>query len=206
MPSRVVAEESRMAPKVREVCEEAERYLVVTDGTLTEKTYFEIVNRLARDVVLVKKVKHTKDLVSVAIAMRDAGNFDEVFIVCDVDEHCKNVTSRAAFEALIDEAHKNGIMVLCSHECFEVWLLAHEQKVPSEAKDRRIAQDLTEMAGMLTGNNAKLVVEKKITVKSIEAASLEAKRLRRTYGEKVLDDGPITNIDKLIDRITWDSF
>lgn len=185
--------------------EETKRYLVVTDGTLTEKTYFEMVNRLARDVILVKKVRHTPELVKIAADMKETGNFDGVFIVCDIDEHCKNTISRSAFETLIADARNNDIEVLCSHECFEVWLLAHKQQVPSEAKSRKLAQNLAEKAGLLVGKNAKIVISKEITAATIAVASQEAKRLRKTYGGNVLDDGPTTDIDRMIDRITWDN-
>lgn len=183
--------------------EEAGRYLVVTDGVLTEATYFSRLNQLVRDTIVVKKQRHFADLLSVACNMKDAGGFDRVFIVCDIDEHCKNQKSRDVFNVFIRGARDAGITVVCSHESFEVWLLCHKATVPSECKDRKIAQKIAEELGLLRGNNAKLIVDREVSTSSIKRASREAKRLRRAYGGNVLEDGPTTDVDKIIDLLDF---
>lgn len=188
-------------PSIVEERQEAKRFLIVTDGILTEKTYFERVNRLSRDNIIVKKVKHSKDLVSVAQRMQKDGKFDKTYIVCDIDEHCKNTASKTSFEHMINEARRHNIEFICSHESFEVWLLCHKDKVPSMAKDRKYAQKLAEKQKLLKGNNAKVVVDESINKDSILAAIDEAERLRNTYGNHILDDRPTTDVDKIIKNI-----
>ncbi len=183
--------------------EEANRYLVVTDGRITETSYFERLNRLSKDVIIVESVKHFKDLVRVALRMMSNGNYDSVFIVCDIDEHCKNANNRVSFEELLGEARKKHIIPLCSHESFEVWLLCHKMLVTAEARDRKNAQRMAEDLGLLRGKNAKLIADETVTVETIALASEEAKRLRRVYGDNVLDDGPTTDVDGLIDLLKF---
>jgi len=180
---------------------EAKRFLIVTDGTLTEVTYFERLNQLSDDVIVAKKVQHFGDLVEKACEMKDNGNFDKVFIVCDIDEHCSNPRSRKAFEAMLVEAAQFDIEVVCSNEAFEIWILAHKEAVPSTAKSRKVVQTLAKQAGLLTGNNAKLVVAREITSGRVNKACQEAKRLRRAYGSNILEDGPLTEVDKIVDRL-----
>jgi hypothetical protein len=116
------------------------RVLIVTEGTVTEKLYFDAF-RIRRRVfgVEVTVVGVGMDPVSVvqrAIRDRDAAAerarrerdpgaaWDEVWCVFDVDD----------FGAKVPEAHDlartHGLQVAVSNPCFELWLFLHLQEPP----------------------------------------------------------------------------
>lgn len=139
-------------PRRRQTREQHRRFLVVTEGKVTERRYFDYVRRNLRSVsITVKPVGESPErVVNEAIRIstgerqaarqaRDRANtFDEVWVVIDVDEH-------TYLDAAVAKAHAHGINVALSNPCFEVWLIAHlsneyaEFSSPAAAK-RRWAQ------------------------------------------------------------------
>lgn len=107
---------------------ERTRVLVATEGTQTEEQYFGLLVQHLR----ATGVKHwpitphgvgrdPMRVLRAAVAKRDADredSFDSVWVVVDVDDH-------ATLQSCLELALKEGIKVVVSNPCFEIWLLWH---------------------------------------------------------------------------------
>lgn len=180
--------------------------LVFTEGRRTEPHYLKHWEREHRDRVLLhvsdfhgtprSLVDHAVDAKRQAVreARRGRGRaHDEVWCVFDQDEH-PNIR-----EAL-EKAAANGIGVVLSNPCIELWFLLHfsdqTAHVDREAAQRRSRQ--------------KLECDKSLTpaaLASLTGRYAEAKRRARRLDEKHAGDGsphhsnPSSNMWGLIDRI-----
>lgn len=180
------------------------RYLIVTDGLLTESGYFEKLKPLINDVLeVVAKNKDVDDLVDEAIRRMNRGTFDGVFVVCDVDERLKSEASRKKLMNAMCMAEKNGVRFCLSNESFEVWLLAHITKVNSADGSRGIAHTRALKMGIVCGNNGKEIVDNFMTKDNISRAIDEAKRLKTVYGENVLDSSPNTDVFSILEKLEF---
>lgn len=152
------------------------RYLVVTNGEVTEPQYFKGIEKELEDVVI--EVRHfRKDpsaLAAVAKELKDkesdAGmlsngygvdDFQRVYVVTDVDEFTPK-----QFQEARRTCKEAGMELVLSNPCFEVWLIDHLTCCPdtySRAKDvERKAVEL----GIVGGSRDK----------HIDYSSLEGKR------------------------------
>jgi len=117
------------------VLDQRRRYLIVAEGSVTEREYFEHLGRKLRAAVnLVVDPKNgvPKTLVEVALTRKkhaeklakrdkdDTHRYDEVWCVFDVDEHPNIAEARQL-------ASSNDIRVAISNPCFELWVLLHFQ-------------------------------------------------------------------------------
>src|ERR1700730_16376565 len=111
-----------------DIREEGRSVLIVTNGERTEVDYF---NGMKEElwitaVKVIVKFEGGEPAATVlrAAAMRDENDYDEAWVVCDVDEY--DVTS-----AMID-AKARQVELTLSVPCFEVWLILHlSEKCPS---------------------------------------------------------------------------
>jgi RloB-like protein len=97
--------------------------LVVTNGQCTERQYFEGLRCEPSLVVTLRvtvKCEAPQALVARAAALRNASDYDHVWVVCDVDEYD---VSQA-----ISDAANNGVGLALSKPCFEVWLILHRSE------------------------------------------------------------------------------
>ena len=110
--------------------------MIVGEGRETEKNYFDDLKR--EEIVSIKfaiKVKKghgfsPKRVVEEAInykqqAERRGEEFDEVWCVLDVE----GVEKRESLDQAVIMARQNGITLCLSNPCFEVWLLAHFDRI-----------------------------------------------------------------------------
>ena len=98
-------------------------------------------------------------------------------------------------------AWEAGVSVYLSNESFEVWLLAHAISVPKRAGKRAEATRLALKQGLLDDRRKKEVVADVISANSIRKALLEVKRLRKEYGGDVLRVKPMTDVDKIVEKV-----
>ena len=169
----------------RSTRKEATRLLIVTDGLLTEPTYFEHINHLTKDVVKVH---------------RD----NAVFVVCDIDARLEQQSTRNELDRAIAAAQKCNVRVILSHACIEVWLLCHVlDSIPSTVRDRTIARQLAKRYNIITGRKNKETNTTKITKQSIQRALEVAEKLRRTYGSDPTKNGPLTDVDIVMRRLRF---
>ena len=100
--------------------------LVVTNGSRTEVDYFEALRDepwVTADKVKVKfEPGEPIAIVARAAKIRDANEYDEAWVVCDMDEFDVRVAmERAAAESTPEQP----LTLALSVPCFEVWLILH---------------------------------------------------------------------------------
>ena len=184
----------------RDLCQ---RFLIVTDGVVTERGYFERVKYLTRDSIRIvaRSSKDIDELVNIALAMKSNSDYDFVAVVCDIDQRLQNNKTRETLERAIKLAEQNQIIICLSHESFEVWLLAHFGNVSSRAKERNQAQEMALKKGIVRGRDGKVVVGEIITKGSILVALKEVERMRKVYGSDILSSAPMTDVDMIVKKI-----
>jgi hypothetical protein len=114
-----------------------QRFLLLCEGEVTERQYFEYLRRELRgSLVSIEVSKERGDplrLVREAIRLRDQANkvavrlgddnerFDSVWCVCDVDDH-------ARLGDAVQAAARGQINMAISNPCFELWPVLHFEK------------------------------------------------------------------------------
>ncbi|MDO5645473.1 MAG: RloB family protein [Dermabacter sp.] len=132
----------------------AERILVVTEGTRTERLYVEGLGRYLRSrdtTAIVKTVPVGKDPLKVVHkcietreeATRRGKGYDHCVCLVDVDDHH---TLRVAAQ-LADE---EGILLLISNLKFEVWLRWHTENKRSPENSKQLDRIVTDL-GLVEG-------------------------------------------------------
>lgn len=139
--------------------EKTPRYLIVTNGEVTEEEYFQLRNReLGRRAALRVKTQREDplNLARYADHVRnaeesrsgEAESFAKTFVVTDVDDFTLDRIRKA--QQFCDG---HNLIFILTNPCFEVWLVDHEevcrQRLTSEAKKR--AAEL----GIVTGDRNK---------------------------------------------------
>ena len=128
--------------------EPKKRVLVVTEGRVTEPEYLMAFAAWKREALVEVKIssQHGVPKTLVEIAKEQKANaeaaarrerddnlrFDEVWCACDVDSHPRLPDARQM-------ARDNGIELVVSNPCFELWLLLHYRENPG-ARHRRDLQ------------------------------------------------------------------
>lgn len=100
----------------------ARRFLIISEGTVTEPSYFESFRLPTASVEAIGKGKDTLTLVRAAIkvASRSKETFDEKWVVFDKDDFKED-----DFDNAIKKAEANGFRVAYSNQAFEYWFLLH---------------------------------------------------------------------------------
>ena len=112
------------------------RLLIVTEGKVTEPAYLKQLKHSFRNpLVAIEIVPGQQDPLSLvkratelaraaANEARSKGdpfaNFDEAWVVCDVDQHPTLAAAQAA-------ALRNGVQIALSDPCFELWFVLHRE-------------------------------------------------------------------------------
>src|SRR5260370_38724223 len=107
--------------------DEGRSVLIVTNGERTEVDYFNGMKKetwiTAVKVIVKFEAGEPAVVVLRAAAMRDENDYDEAWVVCDVDEY--DVTSA------MTNAKTRQVELALSVPCFEVWLILHlSEKCP----------------------------------------------------------------------------
>lgn len=185
------------------------RFKIFTDGTETEKNYFEELNKIVPNVIdITAKNVDVDKLVNLAIKYRQSehydAEYDEVCIVCDIDERLKTKKSKTTLAEALSLAEQGGVKVYLSNESFDIWLLAHLGPVPADAQSRKKASRILKEKGVMLGANNKRFQSKYIADEFIAPAIKTCLQLRKTYGregdvQRAL--GPMTDVDILVKSI-----
>jgi len=177
------------------------RYLLVCEGIKTEKTYFNDLRQFDKAPIQIEFIAGAvpKTLVEMAVrkkfdAQQSAARtkdpneaFDEVWVICDIDEH-PNVP-----EALI-QARDNGIKVAISNPCFELWALLHFQDQSAHIHRRRVQSLCREY---MPGYTKKLPCAE--LMKRYDDARRRADILRKWHAQRgTAGNNPSTNVDELV--------
>lgn len=148
------------------------RYLVVSNGAVTERQYFEALTRMFSEVVIEYKQKAVSPskLAKMACDLKEseeqddqADHYRKVWVVADADQY----EDIAAVERI---CLKNGIEFIISNPCVEVWLLDHKRPCLSSIQDTDSAIRAAAKAKITTGSNHKYIVDDVLTSEAIDTA------------------------------------
>lgn len=118
------------------VREERTTLLVLTNGANTERQYLNAVKAEpwigAGKVSVVMENGAPAAVVREAARRRDRDDYDEAWVVCDVDDYDT--------AAAIAEGAARGVSIAWSVPCFEVWLILHREALTAHVEDCRRAQ------------------------------------------------------------------
>lgn len=151
---------------------------MVSNGAVTEKQYFEALNRMISEVVIEYKQKAVSpsELAEMACALKEsdeqdnsADHYRKVWVVADVDQY-KDIADAERI------CLKNGIEFIISNPCFEVWLLDHKRPCPSSIQDTESAARAAAKENITTGSNNKYIVADVLTSEAIHMALHNAER------------------------------
>lgn len=183
-------------------------YLIVTDTEETEKNYFEglrdsIPEELKdRLVIKVEKAK-TIDLVKRAIEYTDAEpQYRIPWIVFDRDR-VKD------FDAIIQEAEKNGIGAGWSNPCFEIWLYAYFGEMPAIRESyiccERFAEKFEKVTGQKYFKNDRDIYRKLVQYGDGKKAFVIAERCFKQCVEngkkKPSEMWPVSTVQRLVGEV-----
>lgn len=153
------------------------RYLVVAGGAVTERQYFKQLESIY-DVVIdyQQKNESPEQLADFACKLkkedeRDISTdcYEKIWVVVDVDDFHDH--SKAA-----KTCKDNGIELIISNPCFEVWLLDHMKACPPSYTLTPDVESATAKAGIVGGNRNKYVNDELIDSEHLDAATRNAAR------------------------------
>lgn len=185
------------------------RFLIVSEGALTEQQYLNAVKRSRRlvsaDIKFVPPGPTSPlEIVLKARELRDqearTDPFDSVWCIFDVEAKVTQQGRPKLAEAL-NTAIANGISVALSNPCVELWLLLHVEDiqywVPSNVCQSR--------CGVLNLVSSKQILKPDDLIKDFQIARARALALEskhdRNRNMKAQDRNPSSTVYKLVDAI-----
>ena len=176
------------------------RILVACEGKVTEPRYLEYLRHTERIplTLIIESGMTPKSLVERAVTLKAEANrskdpnehFDEVWCVFDVDEHPKIDGAR-------QQAGENGISLVVSNPCFELWLLLHFKDHTSHI-DRKKAQ--SRCRSHMPGYNKDPPCKKLFTL--YEDAMHRATALAKWHEQRnTAGNNPSTNVYEIVNTI-----
>lgn len=133
--------------------------LICCQGTVTEPEYFQRYKQSLRapSITIRKKSLDPKKLVKHALNLKKDGNYDEVYIVVDVDEYTDQQFEEAIKLCRGQTTGKNKIHMVISNPCFELWLYLHKNPFPQREVDGGKLTHVLTQKGFLHGESQKHV-------------------------------------------------
>ncbi|MEU8153643.1 RloB family protein [Micromonospora sp. NPDC048986] len=119
------------------VREQRRTILAVTNGKSTERDYLDGLRRvpwLEQRLVVAVETGSPIDAARGAARRRDDSDFDEAYVICDVDHYPPELSER--------ESRRLGLTLLWSNPCFEVWLILHLDLCSRYLEDAKRAESL----------------------------------------------------------------
>ena len=176
------------------------RYLIITEGTVTEVNYFNGIKRIIdskyKDRIKVENShlalevkgmgRGTSKLVEYAIKRRSRENYSKVWVVFDKDNF-------SDFDEAIRLADTEDIEVAWSNACFELWILLHFQDFHSPLPSNKYTSKLDEHFKRLKYNGGKYDKDIKNIFELIKDNTHQA--IERS--NRLLDDYICENIKKI---------
>ena len=134
------------------------RYLVVAGGEVTEKQYFEYCGTHYNvDLRYRSQIRSPRQLADYAVKLKDEDGRDAsvdsykmVWVVVDVDDFHDHADAQRI-------CSDNGIGLIISNPCFEVWLIDHVQRCPDSIALTKDAERLAAKLGITEGARSKYI-------------------------------------------------
>lgn len=173
-------------------------FLVVCGGQETEIQYVDHLKETLRlqSVTIKHRGKGSSPDQLVREASQETDSFDQVWVVCDVDNYQVQVVKAAT------EARRAGVNTAVSNPCFEVWLVWHRETNNSGMTIKQ-AQERASFLGLTHGKNDKVLRKSEIRGR-FEEARLRAQSARAAHARNSLilpDNVPSSDVDLLVDAI-----
>jgi hypothetical protein len=174
-----------------------QRFLIVCEGTKTEKNYFEAFPVVSKQVVVIGLGQDPLSIVDKAIEEKDKDDdVDQVWCVFDRDSVPSN-----KFMGAIQKAESRGIRVAYSNEAFELWYLLHYNYYDcaiSRQEYKKILESL--MKRKYKKCDPSLYEE---LLEKQEQAIAHANRLLKSYGKRHSPDkdNPSTTVYRLVQEL-----
>lgn len=173
-------------------------FLVICGGRETEVQYVDHIRASLRLQSVTIKHRGSGDTPDrlVREASAETDGFDQVWVVCDVDNYQTQVMDASA------EAARTGVNLAVSNPCFEIWLVWHRETNNSGITIRQ-AQERASVLGLTHGKNNKFLKEAEIRGHYAQARSrAQAVRAAHARNSLVLPNNvPSSDVDLLIDAI-----
>lgn len=176
---------------------------------MTEKEYFEYVRKSLANSPLKLDVeakgRNPAALLSRAIDLRDEDKrearrnndrenvYRGVWVVTDTDDFTAELVD------LIAVAASEGIDLIISNPCFELFMVLHDRDYAKHCETAQI-QAVAKKIDMLTGGNGKSIIFDKI-LGNFEQAEVYSHGLRRRHerdGKSFPNDNPSTSVDLIV--------
>ena len=162
------------------------RYLVVTNGEVTEPQYFKGLE---------------KENASNTSGNRGVDGFQRVFVVTDVDDFTVK-----QFQDARRICKNEGMEFIITNPCFEVWLVDHLVCCPGAYTEAKDAERKAAELGIVGGSRDKHVVYASIEGKRAQACENASvhntdERKRKRSQLNSLDFGPWTDMPAVIGRL-----
>lgn len=129
--------------RVAVVVKSRRTFLILCEGQ-TEADYFLAFNSDAVAVTAENLGCAGSGLVECAVQYRDAGIYDEVWCVYDLDYNASEGNDQyRRFQESLDHAEREGIAVAYSIDAFELWFRLHYETVTGPIHRRQLYEDLS---------------------------------------------------------------
>ena len=129
--------------RVATIIESKRTFLVLCEGQ-TEADYFLAFNDDTVAVTAENLGCTMSALVECAVKYRDAGSYDEVWCVYDLDYNpSEGNDQHRRFQESLDYAERQGISVAYSIDAFELWFRLHYEAVTGPIHRRQLYEDLS---------------------------------------------------------------
>lgn len=180
---------------------------IFTEGE-TEKNYFSILNKKYNATVTVKvSVNHAHkqgmNLLTHALgkintlANTEKRNLGGVYIIFDKDD-----INNAEIQTVLSEAKSKDIHIGFSNSCFEVWLLAHFEKLnESHTKDRLYQKLEHHLHCKQYSKKHKNNIELLRQIEDCVSTAMENTATMTELSQITINSEPYTNIGKVIQSI-----
>lgn len=169
------------------------RGLIVTEGTVTEVQYLQQLRQeMPRNLAVFKVHGAGKDplrTVKEAIKQKKCGDYDWVVCLVDRDEH-RN------FDDAFRAAKENGIDVLVSNPCFDVWLLWHFEDMTRNSSSKEVQEKLSKQ-GVVRGKH----LSNSFPVKEYQEARRRALDACSRLEANQIGDNPSSGMVLLLDLL-----
>ena len=188
------------------------RYLVVTNGEVTEPGYFKYLeSEIGHAVFTIRtSTEDPSSLANLAYRIcsreRESGTssldgVEAVFVVTDVDAF-----TASQFQSAQHTCKRGEMELVISNPCFEVWIIDHLTVCPESCSVTKEAERKAKDLGLVGGSRNKYVtldaIDGQLTNACVNAArhnTEERRKRRETLGR--MDFGPWTDMPKLIERV-----
>ncbi len=173
-------------------------FLIVCEGTETERNYFESF-RVSKYVKIVTKGigRNPSQVVKQALNLSQKDDYDQVWCVFDRDPSSVTVND---FNTAIQEAKNNNFQVAYSNECFELWYFLHFHFINTPINKNNCEKQLTLLLNMKYQKNSTFMYDKLQDKQSTALKNAEI-LLKQYHPKNPAQDNPSTTVHLLVQEL-----